>query len=90
MKEQTRLQLAVELNEVIGEYLPMLRMGAMLYHARPELGHLLVEIMKPEVPTGASEELRESALRLVSSDDNLLQIFIDVLTEAQERTEKED
>lgn len=84
-QQEKKFEVVVGLYELLGEeHLPMIRMGALLCHARPELGRFLVEATAPEVPTDSSDELKDVAMRLVSSDDNLLQGLIDLLTDAQE------
>ena len=89
MRDQTKIQLAVELHQIFGEHLCMLRMGAMFCQARPELARLLIEATTPDTPTDAPVELQESALRVVASGDAMLQSVIDVLAGAQETIDKE-
>ena len=88
MDEMRRLESAVALNAAVNS-LASIRVGALLFQARPDLGRFLVELTSPNVPPGTSEKLFDSSTRLVASGDNFLQALIDTLTNIQQRLEED-
>ncbi|KKL25096.1 hypothetical protein LCGC14_2408740 [marine sediment metagenome] len=89
MDDMKRLGAAIALNDAL-EGLANIRIGVLLALARPDLGRFLAELTAPTVPSDASKELSENAIRLVASSDNFLQMLIELLENLQQQLEEEE
>ncbi|KKL86251.1 hypothetical protein LCGC14_1946630 [marine sediment metagenome] len=74
-QEIKQVQARVTLDEMLNG-LSNVRLGALLYQARPDLGDLLLDLTSPHAPDDADAELFDSAASLSAITDQLLQAVI--------------
>ena len=87
-QEIKKLQALATLNVML-KGLFNVRLGALLYQTRPDLGDLLLDITAPNAPDDADAELFDSTASLSAITDQLLQAVVEGM-ESIQRWLKED
>ena len=81
-REIKKMQALAALNKAL-DNLSNVRLGALLYKARPDLGNLLLYVTAPNAPDDAPEELFDSTASLCAITDQLLQAVIEGMESMQ-------
>lgn len=87
-QEIKKVQARVTLDEML-KGLSNVRLGALLYQARPDLGKLLLDLTSPHAPDDTDAELFDSAASLSAITDQLLQAVIEGMESIQRWLEED-
>ena len=87
-REIKKMQALVALDGAL-DSLSNVRLGAMLYKARPDLGNLLLDVTAPNAPEDADIELFTATASLSAISDQLLQAVIAGMESIQQGLEED-